>query len=66
MESLYSLILILMQVLNADLSELFLNDGQNFDLKFRRVLDQLKEDDHINIDMRSDILNGYRYDDKHI
>ncbi len=48
-----------------DLSELFLNDGQNFDLKFRRVLDQLKEDDHISIDMRSDILNGgYRYDDK--
>lgn len=48
-----------------DLSELFLADNQNFDFKFRRVLEKLEPDDHINFNARIDILNGgYRYDDR--
>jgi hypothetical protein len=48
-----------------DLSQLFLNDNQPFDLKFQRLLSGLEEDDYINFNLRIDVLNGgYRYDDK--
>jgi len=48
-----------------DLSDLFLRDGRNFDAKFRNVLGDLDENDHVNVNVRIDILNGgYRYDEK--
>jgi len=48
-----------------DLSELFLNDNRDFNLKFEEVLDRLEEDDYVNFNLRIDVLNGgYRYDEK--
>jgi hypothetical protein len=48
-----------------DLSELFLANNQDFDVKFRRVLNKVDEHDYINFNTRIDILNGgYRYDDR--
>ena len=47
-----------------DLSDLFLADGQSFDLKFQRVLAKVGETDHVHFNTRIDVLNGgYRYDD---
>ncbi len=48
-----------------DLSDLFLLDGTNFDTKFSRVLNKIDENDHVNVNLRMDILNGgFRYDEK--
>lgn len=48
-----------------DLSDLFLRDGRNFDSKFSNLLRDLDENDHVNVNIRIDILNGgYRYDEK--
>lgn len=48
-----------------DLSDLFLQDGRNFDDKFRNVLRDLDENDHVHVNLRIDILNGgFRYDDR--
>lgn len=48
-----------------DLSELFLDDNQGFEIKFERLLDRLEETDYINFNLRIDVLNGgYRYDDR--
>lgn len=48
-----------------ELSELFLADNANFDVKFERVLNKLSEEDYIDLNARIDIINGgYRYDEK--
>lgn len=48
-----------------DLSELFLIDGIDFNTKFDRVLNQIDQNDHVNVNLRVDVLNGgYRYDDR--